>query len=210
MTLERSRRQFLRHTVAVGAGILVAAHSPRPLAFAAAARSKAPEMLTSAEWGALEAMTAQIIPTDHQPGALEANCVNFIDKALANEDAAALPLYRGGLAAIDVYCRSQYTAPFVDLTALDQQAVLSTLEQNTLEGWPLGPSAPPAMFFENLRIHTIVGFLAAPTYGGNAGFAGWQVVGYPGPEHHLGGYTSGQVEGVEKIVPVWERDHGDH
>jgi Gluconate 2-dehydrogenase subunit 3 len=46
----------------------------------------------------LEALTARIIPTDREPGAKEANCVNFIDKTLVHEDAAALPLYRGGLA----------------------------------------------------------------------------------------------------------------
>ena len=210
MTLERSRRQFLRHTVAASAGILVAAQLPRPLAFAAAVRSTEPETLNVAEWSALEAMTAQIIPTDHQPVAREANCVNFIDKALANEDAAALPLYRGGLAVIDGYCQSRYAAPFVELAAPDQQAVLSSLEKNTLEGWPLGPDVPPAMFFETLRIHTVIGFLAAPAYGGNAQFAGWQVTGYPGPEHHSGGYTRGQVEGVEEIVPVWARDHRGH
>lgn len=210
MTIQRSRRQFLRHTAAAGAGVLIAVQLPRPLAFAAAARSTEPEILSVAEWSALEAMTAQIIPTDHQPGAREANCVNFIDKALANEDAAALPLYRGGLAVIDGYCQSRYNAPFTELATSDQQAVLSSLEKNSLEGWALGPEVPPAMFFENLRIHTVIGFLAAPAYGGNANFSGWQVAGYPGSEHHSGGYTRGQVEGVEEIVPVWVRDHSGH
>ncbi|MBW2243060.1 MAG: gluconate 2-dehydrogenase subunit 3 family protein, partial [Deltaproteobacteria bacterium] len=55
---------------------------PFPLAARAAAASDQPEVLNATEWKTLEAITARILPTDHQPGAKEAGCTNFIDKAL--------------------------------------------------------------------------------------------------------------------------------
>ena len=146
-------------------------------------------------------MTACIIPTDHQPGAKEANCVNFIDKALANEDAAAVPMYKGGLQAVDAVTLGLFQRKFAALTSAQQVGFLKNLEANAIDHWPLGEQLPAGVFFENLRMHTIIAFLADPRYGG------WQVVGYPGPEHHSGGYTRDQVEGTEEIVPVWVR-HG--
>jgi gluconate 2-dehydrogenase gamma chain len=33
-------------------------------------------------------------------------------------------------------------------------------------------------FFELVRLHTIMGFLAKPEYGGNYNHAGWKVIGF--------------------------------
>ena len=80
--------------------------------------------------------------------------------------------------------------------------MLSSLEAGRAEGWP--DEAPPApLFFETVRAHTIIGFLADPKYGGNRGYVGWKVVGYPGPRHHAGGYTPAQMLGKEKITAIW-------
>ena len=54
--------------------------------------------------------------------------------------------------------------------------------------------------------HTLIGFLADPGYGGNRSYTGWRVVGYPGAEHHMGGYSEDQVEGTAPVVPVWKPD----
>jgi len=35
--------------------------------------------------------------------------------------------------------------------------------------------------------------------------AGWRVSGYPGPRHRLGGYTPGQLKGLEPAVLIWKR-----
>ena len=59
------------------------------------------------------------------------------------------------------------------------------------------------LFFETVRAHTLIGFLADPSYGGNRGHAGWRVSGYPGPRHHQGGYTPQQMLGRAPIRPVW-------
>jgi hypothetical protein len=65
----------------------------------------------------------------------------------------------------------------------------------------LQPSRPTGG--ETVRLHTIYGFLADPRYGGNRGFAGWKLMGYPGPRHGLGGYTPQQMLGEARIKTVW-------
>ena len=204
---ELNRRDFVRRAGLYGAGLLAGLNFPRPNAARAAAESSKPAILSIGEWNTLEALTARIIPTDHQPGAREAHCVNFIDKALAHEDAAALPLYRGGLAALDAVAVLRFEKKFVELESSDQDAVLIDIDAGTASEWTL-KEVPSSLFFETARQHTIIAFLADPSYGGNRDFAGWKVSGYPGPRHRRGGFTKGQVEGTEPIVPVWERSPG--
>ncbi|MEM9176313.1 MAG: gluconate 2-dehydrogenase subunit 3 family protein [Myxococcota bacterium] len=199
------RRAFLRRGGIYGAGVWVALNVPRPAAVRAAAASASPVVLSAAEWTTLEAATARIIPTDHEPGAKEANCVNFIDKALANEDAAAVPLYKGGLAALDGVAAARHGAGFAALSPEQQDAILGDLEKGRAAEWAIADALPSPLFFETLRVHTIVGFLADPSYGGNADYAGWRVAGYPGPRHRRGGFTPAQVEGEAPVVPIWER-----
>lgn len=200
-----NRRAFLQRGGIYGAGVIVALSLPRPDAARAAAASTTPVVLSPAEWATLEAATARIIPTDHEPGAREANCVNFIDKALANEDAAAVPLYRGGLAALDGVAMARHGKGFAAIEAGPQDAILADLEKGRATEWALADRLPSPMFFETVRVHTIVGFLADPSYGGNRDYAGWRVAGYPGPRHRRGGFTPEQVEGKAPIVPIWER-----
>ncbi len=147
-------------------------------------------------------VTGRIIPTDAEPGAIEAGCVNFIDKALANEDARALPLYRLGVSGTDAVAKERFAKAFVELDPTRQDRVLIALESGQAPGWPEGPISAP-VFFETVRAHTIIGFLADPKYGGNRDYAGWKLVGYPGPRHHLGGYTPEQMLGKAKIKTIW-------
>ena len=199
-----NRRDFVHRTGLYGVGVLAGLHLPRPDAARAAAESSAPAVLSTFEWKTLEALTARVIPTDHQPGAREAHCVNFIDKALANEDAAAVPLYKGGLAALDGIAVARSKKSFADLEATQQDAILRDVDAGTAAEWIL-EQLPSPVFFETARQHTIIAFLADPSYGGNRDYAGWKVSGYPGPRHRRGGFTPAQVEGSEPIVPIWDR-----
>jgi len=201
---DMNRRDFVRRTGLYGVGVLAGLHLPRPDAARAAAESSAPAVLSTGEWSCLEALTARVIPTDHQPGASEAHCVNFIDKALAHEDAAALPLYRGGLAALDGVAIARSEKPFADLEAEQQDAILRDVDAGTAAEWTL-EQLPSPLFFETARQHTIIAFLADPSYGGNRDYVGWKVSGYPGPRHRRGGFTPAQVEGSKPIVPIWDR-----
>ena len=148
-------------------------------------------------------MSARIIPSDDSPGALEANCVNFIDKALANEEKDAAGLVKGCLDELSRACIASSGKRFEDLEAEEQDQVLAALETDAWEPWP-DTAAPSSAFFETIRVFTIIGFLAEPRYGGNRNYVGWQVAKYPGPRHHRNGYTPKQMLGEEPIVAVWE------
>jgi gluconate 2-dehydrogenase gamma chain len=202
VTTDLSRRGFLVGSSLYGGALWLAIAVPRRAALRAAEPEARPEVLSLHEWRTVEAISARIIPTDEEPGAVEAGCVNFVDKALAREDSQALVLYRLGLVGLDVVAGRSFGKPFVELAPGQQDEVLGALESGRAEGWPPGPVAAP-VFFETLRAHTIVGFLADPKYGGNRGYAGWRVVRYPGPRHHRGGYSREQMLGEEKIDAVW-------
>ena len=193
-----SRRELLAGATA----LWVSACLPRPHALEAARASSAPSALTPAEWRSVEAIAGRIVPTDHEPGAVEAGSVNFIDKALAHEDAAALPLYRAALRALDELCRARHGAPFEALAPGEQDALLRELEAGEVAGWSGGEAAPDA-FFASVREHAILGFLCDPARGGNQGFAGWRVVGFPGPVHHLGGASAEQMLGRAPFPTAW-------
>ena len=81
--------------------------------------------------------------------------------------------------------------------------MLAVLEAGRCARLARGPPASSGAFFASVRAHTILGFLADPKYGGNRDFAGWKLVGYPGPRHHLGGYTPDQMLGRARIKAVW-------
>jgi hypothetical protein len=119
-------------------------------------------------------------------------------------DAAAAPLYKGGLAALDGVAIARFEKKFGDLEAEPQDAILTDIDGGTAAEWTL-EQLPSPLFFETARQHTIIAFLADPSYGGNRDYAGWKVSGYPGPRHRRGGFTPAQVEGTEPIVPIWDR-----
>ena len=198
-----SRRDFLLQSALYGGALWAAMNVPRPRALAAAAASDAPAVLTAAQWKTVEAISGRIIPADAEPGAIEAGVVNFIDKALAHEDAALKPVYVAGLAGVDAVATKRFTKPFVDLAPAEQDEILGAIESGKADGWPKGP-VPAADFFTAVRAHTVFGFLCDPAYGGNRDYAGWKVSGYPGRQHHRGGYTKDQMLGKEPIVPAWK------
>lgn len=196
------RREFVGQSARFGTTFWLLWNVPRPKALRAAAGSTEALVFSEEEWRTVEAITARIIPTDHDPGAIEANCVNFIDKALANEDADLLPTYREGLRSVDAVAVDRYGARFAEIEPDERDAVLIALESGDVSGWSPA-SATSDEFFETVRSHTIIGFLADPKYGGNRDHAGWKVVGYPGPRHDLGGYTPAQMIGEERIRAIW-------
>jgi gluconate 2-dehydrogenase gamma chain len=105
------------------------------------------------EWDTIEAATARIIPSDHDPGAREAGAVRFIDRYLSGIDyvyAAADgsgflrmsgkladawrarirdlgETYRQGVRDLDTIARERFGADFVSLRDPEQDAVLEQL-----------------------------------------------------------------------------------
>ena len=87
------------------------------------------------------------------------------------------------IAALNAVSLKTFDAPYAEATQTHQLALLNMLEDGKVIGWP-DDDLPQREFFETLRVHTIIGFLADPSYGGNKNFTGWKVIGYPGPAHH--------------------------
>ena len=160
-----TRRDFFK-----GAGVagVAAAAVVGPAQAQAQPRREALETLSAGEADALEAVCARIIPSDaHGPGATEARAAHYIDRALGGALAGSRETYRSGLTALDARAAA-HGAPFARLTPDLQDAVLIVTEK-----------ADPA-FFALVRSHTLQGTFGDPYYGGNAGFVGWDMIGYPG------------------------------
>ena len=182
-----SRRQLLKRAGLVGAAAMatpIGTLVPSPAVAQSAAqgqfaigRGRVWETLSAAEAETLEAITARLIPSDaNGPGALEAQAVRYIDRALGGALAFSHDAYRSGLAAIDGYARMSKGSPFAKLSAADQDAILRDMEANVASGFV--PDA--ATFFNLVRAHTIQGTFCDPYYGGNENFVGWDLIGYPG------------------------------
>jgi gluconate 2-dehydrogenase gamma chain len=185
-----SRRDLLKRVGIAGAA--AAAAPPAALLASAAAPSletppvapqpvlqqaDALENFTAAEAATIEAMVARLIPSDENgPGAAEARAARYIDRALGGALAPSRDAYRSGLSAVDGYARASKGAPFAELAARDQDAVLTDMETNVATGFAPNASA----FFNLVRAHTIQGTFCDPFYGGNANFVGWDLIGYPG------------------------------
>jgi len=178
-----SRRVLLARTVRFGAGAIVPVEMLVRTSRAAAAAAQgaaAPEpleTLTAAEAATLDAIAARLVPTDENgPGAAEARATRYVDRALGGALADSREAYRTGLAAIDAVARASKGAPFAQLSAADQDAILTQMESNAAAGFT--PDA--ATFFNLVRTHTIQGTFGDPFYGGNANFVGWDLIRYPG------------------------------
>ncbi len=172
-----SRRELLKRAGAaafVPVGALVSVARPFQGRDAAVAREPL-ETLTAAEADTLEAVCARLIPTDaNGPGAAEARAAHYIDRALGGALKSSRQAYASGLAALDTFATSSRGARFAALAPADQDRVLQDVAAGAAPGLPNGT------FFNLVRAHTIEGTFGDPYYGGNAGYVGWDLIGYPG------------------------------
>ena len=88
-------------------------------------------------------------------------------------------IYRRGLEFVDAYAQSQFDKSFVDLTAEEQDQILTDMDEDKATGFE-GPSGKA--FFTQLRNDTIEGMFSDPMYGGNHDMIGWKLIGYPGAQ----------------------------
>ncbi len=165
-----SRRDVLKRVGVASAAAAV------PIDALAQATREPFETLTATEGATLEAIVARLIPTDaNGPGAAEARAARYIDRALGGFLASTLPVYRAGLAGLETYCRAARGMAFTQLSAQEQDAVLTDVERNAAKGF-----SGASFFFNVVLSHTIQGTFSDPFYGGNANFVGWDLLGYPG------------------------------
>ncbi|MBK6684770.1 MAG: gluconate 2-dehydrogenase subunit 3 family protein [Deltaproteobacteria bacterium] len=126
----------------------------------------------------LDATVARILPTDEEPGAKEANVIEYIDREVARPEYEWLKKNLiAGTVGLDKNANRLYQKPFVKLGPSEQDEVIGQVQAASERG---------ADFIKILVLLTLEGFVGDPAYGGNQGNVGWTFVGY-GPgihEHH--------------------------
>jgi len=169
----RSRRSFLVGSASGLSGAWFLANYPGILAaeeFVLEAERSEQQIgfafFTPEQAAEVEAVAAQIIPTDETPGAREARVVRFIDRALVTFEKGRQPDYTRGIEELTAETRRRFPSRsrFSELT-FDQQIELLTAIETT-------------PFFNLVRTHTITGFFASPVHGGNYGKVGWALIGF--------------------------------
>jgi gluconate 2-dehydrogenase gamma chain len=184
-----SRAQLVRRAGMLGAAATLPGAAAAP-AIADAAASDALKALTAAEATTLDAVLQRLLPTDATgPGAKEANVLRYIDWALAGDLNVFRGPYASALAAIDAYAVQTFGAAFAALTAAQQDQLLSNMEAGAPEKSTINNKSNPQIgfapsstaVFEMIRTHALQGMFGDPAHGGNMGFAGWNLVRFPGP-----------------------------
>jgi gluconate 2-dehydrogenase gamma chain len=106
--------------------------------------------LTAGEAADVEAIAAQIVPTDDTPGAREAGAIHFIDHALATVLTHLAGGYRTQLAEFQAGCRTRYpeAASFAALSSAQQIEYLTSVERTP--------------FFDMTRILTLLRMFTMP------------------------------------------------
>lgn len=201
MAFEPDRRAFLK------AATIAPAMATIPIRFATNPASPGTHAyFTSAETDFMDAALGRLIPNDDLgPGAKEAGVTVFIDRQLSGPYGRAetwymqgpwskgtkeqsyqlkltpAELYRQAIADVDAHCRRAFNdKTFAQLDADSQDKVLKGLESDKIEL----DRVPAKTFFDMLWENTQQGFLADPMYGGNRDFAGWKLIGFPGPRYN--------------------------
>jgi len=158
----------------------------------------------------IEAATARFIPADDLgPGAKELGVPTFIDRQLAGAYGRAqrwymlgpwrpgtetqgyqsrltpAQMYRFAIKAINEYVREKQGKAFADLSAEDQDKVLTGLEKDEIKFEGVNATA----FFHAFLQNTIEGFFSDPIYGGNREMAAWKMIGFPGARYDYRDYV---------------------
>ena len=153
----------------------------------------------------VEAATERLIPDEEDGlGAKGAAVAVFIDRQLAGAFGRAekwymqgpwakgIPeqgyqlkltpgeLYQTAIRDVNAWCQKNHGNSFALLPGAEQDDVLHGLEGGDIEL----TDVPAKVFFTMLWNNTLEGFLADPMYGGNRNFAGWKLVGFPGPRYN--------------------------
>jgi len=103
---------------------------------------------------------------------VELGAGDYIDRQLAGFLAAEKTAFINGLEALDAHAESANGMAYAQLTPEQQDAILISIEDKNFP--PLKP------FFTRLQRLTMEGTFGDPSYGGNRGLAGWDLIRYPG------------------------------
>jgi len=200
-----SRRTFLKASaIAIGAGTLVFGKKliPWPGKRADGPQSREGRSLSGSkffnkqEYALVAALASLIVPTDHDPGAAEANVADYI-QSLVSRSGPRKKAYAAGLEWIDSYSRKEYGRDFLALDVDQQGELLARVyeEPRTSSGvvrdyrdfamarlrrtWrELFGAGGGSAFFKTLRDDIFYGYYSNPV--------SWRLLGYYGPPQPIG------------------------
>ena len=156
---------------------LIVAAAFVPLAALTAQAQAVPAALTPAQLKTLEAFIDRLIPTDELgPGAVAAGARVYIERVLAGPNVNEKAQFLEGLEAVDAYAKRTQGGSLAELSPEKRDQILKAIDDGTAQGLPQGRA-----FFNRARRLTLEGMFGDPYYGGNKGFAGWDLIRYPGP-----------------------------
>ena len=165
-----TRRKFIQVTTAAAAGSMVGC-----------AKKKSPwRFFTLGEGQTVAAICERIIPADQDPGAAEADVVNFIDLQLMGPYRRYRASYREGIKGVEQASLKLFGHRFTELSPEKQDEVLGELEGGAAAGeaWK---GLPSKEFFSLILSHSMQGFYGDPRHGGNRERLSWKMLGVPYP-----------------------------
>ena len=126
----------------------------------------------------IEAVIDRLIPSDELgPGAREAGVPSYLERSFAGYLSREKVAFCEGLDAMETAARARYNSSFSQLSPTQQDEFLAGMEKNEVSGF----RPDSRTFFVRVRQLTLEGMFGDPWYGGNRGFAGWDLIRYPGP-----------------------------
>ncbi len=182
------------------------------------------------QFAVVEAAMERIFPADENgPGAKELGAAFFIDHQLAGsygvngKNYNSGPFFKGeptqgsqtslyrqqiydiGIRGIEDWCQKKYSKGFVELSEIDQDAVLTALQKGEVDTFV---GFAPAAFFSVLRTNTLEGVYSDPVYGGNREMGGWKLKKYPGAQYSYASYID--KDEIPVIEPISLQSHIKH
>lgn len=125
----------------------------------------------------LAAAIDRLIPSDEfGPSGVETCVGRYVEGMLVRADARLSCDWRRSLEQLDALAIAREGVGFAELAPAAQDDLLELVAAG---GAPA--SEPTAAFFETLRTRAIEGYFGDPRWGGNAGRAGWALLGYEDP-----------------------------
>ena len=130
---------------------------------------------TEAEAKTVIAFAEQIIPADKDPGATNANIINFIDKQLVGPYTRFQEMYRKGIPAIENSAQKLFQKAFHELDFEVQTRFMVQMEKGELpeEFWQ---ETNQSGFFRLMLDHAMQGFYGSPRHGGNTNYVSYKMM----------------------------------
>jgi gluconate 2-dehydrogenase gamma chain len=165
--MDSNRRDFIRQiSLACGSIMFIPACSGYDSVWRFFSETEAKTVIAFAE---------QIIPADKDPGATDANVINFIDKQLVGPYTRFQEMYRKGIPAIESSAQKMFQKAFYDLEFSVQTEFMIKMEKGELPE-ELWKETGQTNFFRLMLDHTMQGFYGSPRHGGNVNYVSYKMM----------------------------------